>query len=65
MARKSKIEPVREYLRSERDLIRTKIEEAIDSEDYIKAECLKGFRIILTVAIQMCENEKPKEDKKE
>ncbi len=65
MARRSKIEPVRKYLRNERDLIRTKIDEACDVEDYTQAEYLKGFREILTNAIQLCEEGKPKEVKNE
>ena len=60
MARKSRIEPVREFLRNERELIRTKIGEVVDVEDYAQAEYLKGFRDISTEAISLCGDEKSK-----
>ena len=54
MARRSRIEPVREFLRDERSKIITKIDDAIKAEEFLQAENLKEFRRILSVAIQLC-----------
>lgn len=63
MARISKIELVRKYLNGERSKIIVEINDAVQSENFIQAEQLKEFRQVLSVAIQMCEKEKPTEGK--
>ena len=63
MSRKSKLEPVRKFLISEQSKIITKIDDAIKAEEFLQAENLKGFRRILSVAMQLCGEEKLKGDK--
>ncbi len=62
MARRSRIEPVREFLRDERSKIITKIDDAIKAEEFLQAENLKEFRRILSVAIQLCGEREIKEE---
>ena len=64
MARRSRIEPVREFLRDERSKIITKIDDAIKAEEFLQAENLKEFRRILSVAIQLCGEREIKEETK-
>lgn len=63
MSRKSKVEPIREYLSNERSQIIVGIDDAIKAEEFLQAEQLKEFRRILSVAIQLCGEGKPKEEK--
>lgn len=65
MARKSKVGPVREYLINEQGKIMVGIADAVRLEYFIQAEQLKEFRKILSVAIELCGEEKPKESKNE
>lgn len=65
MSRKCKVEPVRKYLNGERSKIIVEINDAVQSENFIQADQLKEFRQVLSVAIQLCGEEKTKEDKKE
>ena len=60
MSRKSRIEPVREYLLNERKKVIKNYEIAIQAEELDDAKCFLDFRRILSVAIQLCGEEKPK-----
>ena len=65
MARKSRIEPVRKFLEEARKDSEGLQAKAAHEQMYARAEMLKSFKDVLARAIELCGEEKPKEDKKE
>lgn len=64
MARKSRTEPVRELLEEAKKKILEKMYLSINIKDFLGAEVYNRFiEDILTPAIKLCGEEKPKEDK--
>lgn len=63
MSRKSRIEPVRQFLKEARkDSERLELK-AASEQLYERAEMLKSFKDVLVRALELCGEEKPKEDK--
>jgi len=65
MARKSRIEPVRKFLEEAYEMTKKEQDTAARTERFHDAEVYKAFKNVLLRAIELCGNEKPKEDKKE
>ena len=65
MARKSRIEPVREFLKEARKDSEKLQLKAASEQLYERAEMLKSFKDVIARALELCGEEKPKEDKKE
>ena len=63
MARKSKTEPVRRFLMEAYAQAEQSQEKLARTEEYEKAAMVKGFKDVLFRAIELCGEEKPKEDK--
>lgn len=54
MSRKSRIEPVREYLEEEITISQCILVDAIKDEDFIKAAWVKEFKVKLEKALSLC-----------
>ncbi len=64
MARKSRIEPIRMFLQEARkDSEKLQLKAALE-QLYERAEMLKSFKDVLIQAIELCGDEKLKEDQK-
>lgn len=61
MARKSRIEPVRKFLKEAMDMTVKELDTAARTERFHDAEVYKAFKNVLGRAIELCGEEKPKE----